>query len=326
MKTDFLSQLLVEISKLNQKNKSCTFSLSDLHSYHTEKIDSLVKENEIIITNFLPDEINKPINIETHKSLCEKLFFCPLNDHVSTDLKTDLSENKTVIVYEKSSLLLKENLTFDLIIRSLSNNDNFDVIFIDESDSLDNTLKNILRYKQILICVNDIALSTQIYITSLAYKKSIKFLTKPYFSPFRCLLLGLPFPNVINYDKSKSLRFFVNQIISIGESSNNVLDVENINFEPFTDPQKLITFNKSEFYKSTFKSVYLEVDSNLHYLWCSLIDKKLLEQSSSPVDFANNKFFRKSSLIFLKVIWMNLPLTKKSQTMLLVISLLQQNV
>ena len=173
--------------------------LSDLHIYPTDKIDSLVEENEII-NKLLPDEINKPINIETHKSLCEKLFFCPLKDHISTDLKPDLPENKTVIVYEKSSLF-KENLTFDLIIRSLSNNDNFDVIFIDESDSLDNTLKNILRYNQILICVNDIALSTHIYIASLAYKKSIKFVTKPYFSPFRCLLLGLPFPKVINYDR-----------------------------------------------------------------------------------------------------------------------------
>ncbi|MAH25791.1 MAG: hypothetical protein CMI19_02365 [Opitutae bacterium] len=299
MKTDFLSQLLVEISKLNQKYKSCTFSLSDLRSYPTEKIDCLVKENEIIITNFLPDEINKPINIETHKSLCEKLFFCPLNDHVSTDLKTDLSENKTVIVYEKSSLLLKENPTFDLIIRSLSNNDNFDIIFIDESDSLDNTLVNILKYKQIFICVKDIALSTQIYITSLAYKKSIKFLTKPYFSPFRCLLLGLPFPNVVNYDKKKSLRFFVNQIINMGESSSHLIDTKNINFEPFTNPQRLMTLNQSESYKAAYKSIYLEDDSKLQYLWCSLTDKKLLTHTVSPIDFANNKFFRKSSFNFL---------------------------
>lgn len=297
---NFHTNTIEELKKLNHNKNVLELLLSDLHIYPTDKIDSLVEENEIIVTNFLPDEINKPINIDTHKSLCEKLFFCPLKDHISTDLKPDLSENKTVIVYEKSSLMLKENPTFDLIIRSLSNNDNFDVIFIDESDTLDITLVNILRYNQILIFVNDITLSTQIYITSLVYKKSIKFLTKPYFSPFRCLLLGLPFPNVINYDKSKSLRFFVNQIISIDESSNNVLDFENINFEPFTDPQKLITFNKSEFYKSIFKSVYLEDDSNLHYLWCSLTDKKLLEQSSPPVDFANNKFFRKSSFNFLE--------------------------
>ena len=196
--------------------------------------------------------------------------------------------------------MLKENLTFDLIIRSLSNNDNFDVIFIDESDSLDNTLKNILRYKQILICVNDIALSTQIYITSLAYKKSIKFLTKPYFSPFRCLLLGLPFPDVVNYDKKKSLRFFVNQIINMGESSSHLIDTENINFEPFTDPKRLMTLNQSESYKAAYKSIYLEDDSKLQYLWCSLTDKKLLNHTVSPIDFANNKFFRKSSFNFLE--------------------------
>ena len=300
MKTDFLSQLLVEINKLNQKNKSCTFSLSDLRSYPTDKIDSLVKENEIIITNFLPDEINKLINTETYKSLCKKLFFCPLKDHVSTDLKPDLSEKKTVFVYEKSSLTVNENPTFDLIIRSLSNNDNFDIIFIDESDSLDDKMKNILRYDQIFLCVKDITLSTQIYITSLVYKKSVKFVTNPSFSPFRCLLLGLPFPDVVNYDKNKSLRFFVNQIINVGKSSIHQTDAENINLEAFSDPKKLITFNQSEFYKSTYKSIYLEDDSNLQYLWCSLTEKKQLNQTSSPIDFVNNKYFRKSAFNFLE--------------------------
>lgn len=300
MKTDFLSQLLVEINKLYQKNKSCTLSLSDLHSYPTDKIDSLVKENEIIITNFLPDEINKSINTETYKSLCKKLFFCPLKDHVSTDLKPDLPEKKTVFVYEKSSLTVKENPTFDLIIRSLSNNENFDVIFIDESDSLDKKMQNILRYNQIFVCAKDITLSTQIYITSLAYKKSVKFVTKPYFSPFRCLLLGLPFPDVVNYDKNKSLRFFVNQIINMGESSSHLIDTENINFEPFTDPKRLMTLNQSESYKSTYKSIYLEDDSKLQYLWCSLTDKKPLNHTVSPIDFTNNKYYRKSSFNFLE--------------------------
>ena len=300
MKTDFLSQLLVEINKLNQKNKSCTFSLSDLRSYPTDKIDSLVKENEIIITNFLPDEINKIINTETYKSLCKKLFFCPLKDHVSTDLKPDLSEKKTVFVYEKSSLTVNEIPTFDLIIRSLSNNDNFDIIFIDESDSLDDKMKNILRYDQIFLCVKDITLSTQIYITSLVYKKSVKFVTNPSFSPFRCLLLGLPFPDVVNYDKNKSLRFFVNQIINMGESSSHLIDTENINFEPFTDSKRLMTLNQSEFYKSTYKSIYLEDDPNLQYLWCSLTEKKQLNQTSSAIDFVNNKYFRKSAFNFLE--------------------------
>ena len=300
MKTQFLSQLLVEINKHDQKVKSCTLSLSDLHSYASDKISALVKENEIIITNFLPDEINKPIDTETHNNLCKKLFFCPLKEVTPFDFKSDASDKKTLFIYEKSSLLEKENSTFDLIIRSLSNNENFDLIVIDESYSLDETLKNILRYNQIFICVKDITLSTQVYIISLAYKKSIQFITNPSFSPFRCLLLGLPFPNIINFDQSKSLRFFVNQIINAGKSSIHQTDAENISLDPFSDPKKLITFNQSEFYKSTYNSIYLEDDPNLQYLWCSQTEKKLLNQTSSPVDFANNKFFRKSTFNFLE--------------------------
>ena len=92
----------------------------------------------------------------------------------------------------------------------------------------------------------------------------------------------------------------MNQIINVGKSSIHQTDAENINLEPFSDPKKLITFNQSVFYKSTYKSIYLEDDSNLQYLWCSLTEKKQLNQTSSPVDFVNNKYFRKSAFNFLE--------------------------
>ena len=83
---NFHTNTIEELKKLNHNKNVLELLLSDLHIYPTDKIDSLVEENEIIVTNFLPDEINKPIKIDTHKSLCEKLFFCPLKDHISTDL------------------------------------------------------------------------------------------------------------------------------------------------------------------------------------------------------------------------------------------------